>query len=120
MRQQALFKDKKLPPEPESATLRACKDYLTARNLYFLRLNSGEIYLHGRCVLLCPEGTPDLFVLYRGVALFVELKKVGENPTLIQQLVHSTIQKHGGRLRIAWSVDDLIDELKHIDRLLAT
>jgi hypothetical protein len=114
-----LFKDKKKPTALESVVSRACKQYLKGRNIYHLRLNSGKIFYQGRWIHLCPEGTPDLFCLYRGKAVFIETKRKGEKPTDEQLATHAYIIKSGGWVIVAYELDDLVRELKVIDGLVS-
>jgi hypothetical protein len=116
--QGTLFKDKKKPTALESVVSRACKQYLKGRNIYHLRLNSGKLFHQGRWIHLCPEGTPDLFCLYRGKAVFIETKREGKDPTPEQHATHLFIIKSGGWMIVAYKLDDLVRELKAIDLLI--
>ena len=114
-KQGTLFKDRKRAAPLERAALQACKAFLRARNIYHLRLNSGRLYFQGRWIYLCPAGTPDLFALYKSVALFLEAKRVGESPTLEQLATHDCIRRSGGVVVVAESVEDLRQALLEID-----
>ena len=113
-----LFKDKKRPSALESAVSRACKQYLRTRNIYYLRLNSGMIKKQGYWIHLCPEGTPDLFCLYKGKAVFIETKRESKDPTPEQLATHAAIIKSGGWAIVAYTLDDLVQQLKAIDLLV--
>lgn len=115
MNQPGLFKDRKRPAPLEAAAMASIKRYLAVRNIYHLRLNSGKIYRKGNWIHLCPEGTPDLFALYKGVALFVEVKREGEMPRDNQLVEHGFIRQSGGRVITAYAVEDVRNELMKID-----
>jgi hypothetical protein len=118
MDQGILFKDKKKPAPLESAVSLQVKRYLKARNIYHLRLNSGMVKKKGYWIHLCPEGTPDLFCLYRGKCVFIETKRKGEKPTPEQLAIHAFIIKSGGWVIVAYELDDLVRELRVIDLLI--
>lgn len=51
--------------------------------------------------------------LFRGKVLFIEFKRLGENPTLIQQYVHAEIRAHGVPVEVVDNVGDagrILDE----------
>ncbi|HEX8089343.1 MAG TPA: VRR-NUC domain-containing protein [Blastocatellia bacterium] len=100
----------------EAVVLRSIKAYLRARNIYHIRINSGAIQTkQDHRVQLAPEGTPDLFVLYKGVSLFVEAKREGEKPTPQQLAQHEFIRESGGRVVVATSIDEVRVALNQID-----
>jgi hypothetical protein len=113
-----LFKDKKPATKLESEVSRHVKQYLRGRNIYHLRLNSGKIFYKNNWIHLCPEGTPDLFCLYKGKAVFIETKRVGEKSTEEQLRTHEFIVRSGGWMIVAYTLDDLVRELKAIDLLV--
>lgn len=113
-----LFPDKKRPTRVEAEVSIQVKHYLRARNIYYLRLNSGKIYHKNNWIHLCPEGTPDIFCLYKGKAVFIETKRVGEKPTEEQLRTHAYIVKSGGWAIVAYTLDDVVRELKAIDLLV--
>lgn len=58
-------------------------------------------------------GWPDRLFLFRGKVLFIEFKRLGENPTLIQQYVHAEIRAHGVPVEVVDNVGDagrILDE----------
>src|SRR5687768_3818249 len=116
--QGTLFKDKKRATALESVVSLHCKHYLKNRNIYHLRLNSGMIKKPGRWIHLCPEGTPDLFCLYRGKAVFIETKRESKEPTPQQLETHAQIIRNGGWVIVAYELGDLVRQLKTIDLLI--
>jgi hypothetical protein len=116
--QGVLFKDRKRKPPAEAQVSLQVKHYLRARNIYYLRLNSGKVYYKGNWIHLCPEGTPDLFCLYRSKAVFIETKRIGEKPTEEQLRTHAFIVKNGGWAIVAYTLDEVVRELKAIDQLI--
>jgi hypothetical protein len=87
---------------------------LTMRRIYHLRLNSGAIRVKGRgdgqrseyWIQLCPEGTPDNFGLFGGLAVFFEVKKEGEQPSPEQIENHERIRAAGGVVFVVDNFDD--------------
>lgn len=118
LKRPGLFGQIKREPVIESVMQRGIKRYLEIRNIYHLRLNSGGVSKGDNYIALCPKGTPDLFALYRGVALFIEVKREGEKPTPQQLATHAFIRQSGGRMIVAYSVEDVRAELIKIDGLL--
>jgi hypothetical protein len=116
MRQSRLFKSAPRQKPLESVVLRSIKAYLCARNIYHIRVNSGAITTkQGHRVQLAPEGSPDLFCLYKKTALFVETKREGEKPTPVQLAQHAFIRESGGQVVVATSIDDVKAALDKID-----
>ena len=78
-------------------------DYAESKNCEVLKMN-----LKGR------RGWPDRLFIFHGKVLFIEFKRLGEQPTPLQKFVHGVLQGHGMRVEV---VDDhykgrrLIDEL---------
>lgn len=58
-------------------------------------------------------GWPDRLFIFHGKVLFIEFKRLGEKPTLIQQYVHAEIRAHGVPVEVVDNVGDagrVIDE----------
>ena len=99
----------------EGCVSASIEEYLERRKIYNLRLNSGKIYLGNRAIQLCPEGTPDRFLLYRAHCLFIEVKRFGEKPSDEQIKTHESIRASGGRVIVAYSIDCVATALREID-----
>ena len=96
------------PAIPERAIQAACIEYLRYRGYYILRLNSGALpNAQGRSVRMLPAGTPDVLAIKDGRALFVEMKRAGAKPTVLQAMTMDTLSRHGARCLVATSVEDL-------------
>ena len=116
-KQPALFKGAPEKKPLESVVLKWIKAYLRARNIFHVRINSGRIRTQqGHWVQLAPEGTPDLYVLYKGVSLWVEAKREGEKPRAEQLRQHEFIRQSGGVVIVAESVEDVRAALMNIDK----
>ncbi|MGA9769991.1 MAG: hypothetical protein WBV94_13185 [Blastocatellia bacterium] len=114
--QPKLFKGAPRQRPLESIVLRSIKAYLCARNIFHIRINSGAVRTkQGHRIQLAPEGTPDLFALYKSVSLFVETKREGEKPTPVQLAQHEFIRESGGQVVVATSIDDVKAALDKID-----
>lgn len=72
----------------------------------------------GKCIKMIPtfeNGIPDRQILYKGRAIFVELKKEGEKAAPLQVAYMRELEKAGFETRVIDStgqVDELINELK--------
>lgn len=121
----------------ESEVQKEITDYLETKGIFYMRCNSGSVFVDGRRVRLCPPGTPDLFVLIDGKPIFIELKRDEKEfnkwknkwkkflKTNIQTpynqrsiLQHKRMQKitdAGGICISQWSLDGLIEDLKYLN-----
>jgi hypothetical protein len=82
----------------EQELLNVIKDYLELKKYYCLRLNSGRLMVgYGgaqKSVTLCPQGTPDLFVIINGKPIFFEVKR-GEREKKVWMNKVATFKKTG-------------------------
>jgi hypothetical protein len=104
--------------QPESATQKQIKDYCKARNILCFRMNAGGWKTpEGNWIEGAPSGTPDLYILYKGCSLWVEVKKIGEQPRTNQDLmhVHAEIRRSGGIVIVAERLEDVSSLLNEID-----
>lgn len=101
----------------ETSVSGAISDYLDRLRIFHLRLNSGKArgLSGGGIIHLCPTGTPDRFCIYRGLPVFIEVKKPGEKPTDEQLDVHRRILEAGGVVIVAEDVTDVINGLKKLE-----
>lgn len=79
-------------------------EYCKARNILCIKLN-----LRGRV------GWPDRLLIWKGHVEFVELKRRGEEPDLIQALIHGLLAKHLMRVHVC---DNLEDAKRVVDDIL--
>jgi hypothetical protein len=59
-----------------------------------------------------PEGFPDLLVVKRGITSYLEVKKLGEEPSAIQILRMSELHRAGCIAEPVWSVKDAVQALR--------
>ncbi len=52
-------------------------------------------------------GIPDLCILFESKAIFIEVKKPGEQPTSKQELIHFAIRKTGHTVYVAADIEDI-------------
>jgi hypothetical protein len=77
-------------------------EYLDNRGLWNERLNCGKIQTqNGNWIHLCEAGTPDRLTLICGVAVFIETKKRGQNPTAEQLAKHEELRRNGAVVIVA-------------------
>jgi hypothetical protein len=73
----------------------------------------------GKCIKMLPtfeSGIPDRQILYRGRAVFVELKKEGKEARPLQVVYMQELNKHGFETRVIDTkeqVDELINALQN-------
>jgi hypothetical protein len=73
-----------VPTEVERKGEQKVVDYAVAKGCLILKLN-----VFGR------RGWPDRLFIYKGKVFFVEFKRVGEEPSKLQQEIHARIRQHG-------------------------
>lgn len=74
--------------------------------------------LKGMCIKMIPTyeaGIPDRLVLYKGRAIFVELKREGEKPRAIQVFYMEQLKATGFECRVIDSVDGVYEFLKSLE-----
>ncbi|HEX8773277.1 MAG TPA: VRR-NUC domain-containing protein [Pyrinomonadaceae bacterium] len=100
----------------EAGISSAIREYLDARRIYNVRVNSGKVRgPSGSWIHLAPAGTPDRLACYRGRFIAIEVKKPGEEPSLEQLEKHVEIRRNGGIVIVAESVDDVIKAIGSIE-----
>lgn len=121
----------------ESEVQKLITEYLETKKIFFIRCNSGSIFLDGRRIRLCPIGTPDLFILIDGKPIFVELKRDEKThklwkrkwqnfkKTSLQTPYNSrSVSQHkrmqeitnaGGICISTWSLDGLLKDLESLN-----
>lgn len=100
----------------EAEIQRSIIQYLTMKNWYVLRLNSGMQVITQpgqarRAIHSTAAGTPDLLALRHDHApLFIEVKRPGKKATPVQQVMMGVLIDHGATCMVATSVEDVQDE----------
>lgn len=126
----------------ETEVIKTIKDWLALKKIYTLRLQTGSLMTsyNGNKVMvpLCPTGTPDLFTLINGKAVFFEVKKdeagmaewrkrvdkfikTGFEPVsytreIAQYKAKLQIEKNGGRVFLVCDlleVERIVNEIQH-------
>lgn len=73
------------------------------------RMNAGKVRVKGGFMELAEDGTPDLLIIMsRGRSLWVEVKKPGEEPAVVQRLRHRELRNMGHAVTVARSVEEFI------------
>lgn len=104
--------------------------YLWMKGYYAMRLNSGKIPMEGkfgrRMISLSPPGTPDIMAfkpLYneeirktspKGLVkiLFIEVKRPGNTPTVLQEAKIKELEEFGANCFVASSIEDVEAAIK--------
>lgn len=62
------------------------------------------------------RGIPDITAVYKGVPIFIEVKRDKyHKPTELQQYQMARIKEAGGRAIVAFDIDPIVDLLQEID-----
>jgi Holliday junction resolvase len=85
--------------QPEAKIGKKIREFLESKGAFVFKI-------HGSATMLA--GLPDLIVCYQGRFIGVEVKQPGQKPTLRQLYVHRLIEKAGGLVIVATSVDDVL------------
>lgn len=117
----------------EADVQRACLEYLDAKRIMYLRLNSGDVFRPGASgkmyrVKGCPKGTADLLILQCTATkykislqkliythprpIFVEFKSSKGKVSQEQEAFNQEVTALGYEYHIVRSLDDLIEVLK--------
>ena len=83
-------------------------DYCTLKGALVFRMNSGSRNYNNK---QAPKGTPDLFVVRKPIAIWIEVKCPGKDPTEVQKEMHEKLRARGQRVIVARSVEDVIKEI---------
>jgi hypothetical protein len=92
----------------EAHILKQVEDYLTARRLFWGRLNTGRIFMEKRVFRAHSfgPGCADIIVPGPGT-VWIETKAGDRQQTLAQRYFEELVLEHGHRYRLVRSVDDL-------------
>ena len=110
----------------EADISRACLEYLDAKRIMYLRLNSGDVFRPGAegkmyRVKGCPKGTADLLILYNHKdrippsfprPIFVEFKSSKGKQTEEQAIFERDVESLGYEYYLIRSLDELMEVLK--------
>ena len=98
----------KLPKIPESAIQSHIIQYMTMRNWFVMRLNSGMVEnKYGGRIRLAPAGTPDLLLIKDGKILFIEVKSAIGKITPLQEEFAEKLRSYGAEVILSRGIDDL-------------
>lgn len=102
----------------EADLQRKCIQLLRAAGLLPYRINAGVF--GARKVRSAPKGWPDLCFLLPpfGTFIGIEVKSPGGEQSGDQAVIQAEIEGAGGRYAIVRSVDDLMDVLKSVGRVV--
>jgi hypothetical protein len=92
----------------ERSLLHACERELKRRGITYRKR-------HGTA--FGTKGDPDLFLLHRGIHVEVELKRVGEQPTPLQQLRLEEWRQAGAVTAVVHTIDELRAVLLAVEHL---
>ena len=97
------------PPLKESQLLKQCLDYLTLRNIFHWRNNTGAMKTEwGGFIRFGMVGSPDVYVLVGGILIGLEMKDKGWKKSENQKAFERAFKKAGGEYLVIYDVADLI------------
>lgn len=82
--------------KPETKLSKSIRTLLELHGYQVHRLQSGVIKARRGYVHLEPKGTPDLLVIAKGAAVYLEVKRPGETPTEDQIAKHAELRDRTG------------------------
>lgn len=121
----------------ESQVQKDITDFFDLKKIFYIRCNSGAVFIEDRRIKLCPPGTPDLFCLIDGKSIFIEVKRDLKeyqawknkyikfvdtgylnlyNSRSVQQ--HKTmkrIEEAGGICICTYSLDNLLEDFEELE-----
>jgi penicillin-binding protein-related factor A (putative recombinase) len=89
-------------------------DYLTLRDIAFIRVNGGKFQISGTkrwFRATDKNGVADLLVCYRGHFIAVETKSARGTQSEDQKQFHAYVERSGGRYVLARSLEDMVGAL---------
>jgi len=101
-----------MKPKPplEKDVQSAIIKYLRAKRLFFWKNNTVGIYKSstGSYIPSGSVGSPDIFVLKDGLLYGLEVKRIGGKQSDAQINFGWSMNYHGGRYEVVFSIDDVI------------
>ena len=91
----------------ESQVQNAIIQYLTLKKLFFWRNNSGCIFSNKRMIRLGITGSPDIYILKKGVLIGLEIKGSEGKQTALQKKFQQRFEKEGGLYYLVREINDL-------------
>jgi hypothetical protein len=91
-------------PKTETEIQSEITKYLEKNGFRVYRMNSGRV----GGVRLHPTGTPDLLAMRRGISIWIEVKKPGEEPTGDQKRIHKELRADGFKVYVVCSLEELL------------
>jgi len=90
----------------ESEIQKQIIDYCTAKGCLVFRMNSGSRNYNNK---QAPKGTPDLLVVKKPVAVWIEVKTPTGKVSEVQEEMHSELRKRCQRVIIARCLEDVME-----------
>lgn len=95
--------------QSEKETQRAVLQYLTMKGHFHWRNNSGAMKTEsGGFYFFGTVGSPDIFILYKGILYGLEIKSTGGKQSTGQIEFEKKMLKHGGVYKVCFSLDDVL------------
>ena len=93
----------------EKETQKACIDYLTKRQIFFWRQNSGGFKTEkGHFYSMGIKGAPDIFAVIKGILYAFEIKDIKGKQNENQIEFEKNLKKAGGKYFVIRDIDELI------------
>lgn len=93
---------------PETGLLGEIRDALESIGAIVVRVQSGKVSSRGHWIQLAPEGTPDLWVAWRGRQQWLEVKTREGELSHEQDSWHRAARQQGARVYIVRSVENAL------------
>lgn len=93
----------------EKLTQKAVLDYLAIMKYFHWRNNSGAMKTQsGGFYFFGAVGSPDIFVLHKGILYGLEIKSTGGKQSVGQIEFQKRMEKNGGVYKLIFCLDDVI------------
>jgi hypothetical protein len=118
----AKFGKKKKRQTIEKDIQKSILEYLSKVNCYFWRSNNIPAFsknfdgtMRFRALpKYTPRGLPDIFIIYRGYPIALEVKKPGAYQKPDQKKFEENYKKHGGEYYVVYSLEDAQNIMRDI------
>lgn len=86
-------------------------DYLKIKNIFHYRNNTGSFNRDNHFYRFGAVGSPDIICVIKGQFVGIEVKKKGNYQSVSQKQFQTSLEKAGGKYILAYSLEDVINNL---------
>ena len=97
--------------ETEAIIQRRCLKWLRENDFFAVKIHIGAIKIQGKSIPNPAAGHPDILAIRDGKYFGIEVKKPGGKVSPKQDEFHKKIEKAGGAVIVAYSLQSMIDQI---------